>query len=408
VTLNRRTFLQSTAATLAFPVAARHAFAADPIKIAGILDQSGGLDIYGQPMLACLELAVDDLNAAGGLLGRPVQLVKYDPQSNVQYYTQFATEAAVKEKVAAVFGNTTSAAREAMRPLLRRYQTPYFSPALYEGGVCDRNAFLTGSTPAQTIERLMPYALQHSGKKVYVIAADYNYGQISADWIKKYTRSSGGEVIATEFFPLDVTDFGTTIKKIQAAKPDLVVTVLVGGNHMSFYRQWAAAGMLGKIPMASTCFGVGNEHKVLRPAECEGILTAYGYMQELKTPENADFLNRLSAKFGDKTPYVNEMAAATWYAAMHWANGVKAAKTTDRMAVIKALEAGSVVNGPGGKSTLDAATHHCRMDVHLGQVKGGAFDVIQSFPQQPPSDTAAVCDLIKRPNENRQYVITAN
>jgi urea transport system substrate-binding protein len=405
---NRRKFIQTASAALALPSIAEHAAiaASDPIKVAGIFDQSGGLDIYGQPMVACLELAISDLNAAGGLLGRPVQLIKYDPQSNIQYYTQFATEAATKERVAVVFGGITSASREALRPVMRRYQTPYFYPSLYEGGVCDRNTFLTGSTPAQTIEKLLPYAMQHSGKKVYVIAADYNFGQISADWVKKYARANGGDVVATEYFPLDVTDFGATIKKIQAAKPDLLFTLLVGGNHMAFFRQWAAAGMTDKIPMASSDFGVGNEHKVLTPAESDGMLAAYGSMQEIKSTENAAFLKRLNERFGGKAPYVNELAATTWYAVMHWANGVKAAKTTERMAVIKALEAGSVVNGPGGKSTLDPGTHHCRMDVHLGRIKGGAFEVLQSFPQQPPSDTAAVCDLIKHPDDNQQYVIS--
>jgi branched-chain amino acid transport system substrate-binding protein len=394
------------AALIASPTIIGRALASDAIKVAGIFDQSGGLDIYGQPMVACLDLAIDDLNAQGGLLGRQVELKKYDPQSNIQFYTQFATEAATKDKVAAVFGGITSASREAIRPILRKFQTPYFYPALYEGGVCDRNAFMTGSTPAQTIEKLVPYAMKKWGKKIYTIAADYNYGQISAEWVKKYAHDNGGEVVAEEFFPLDVTEFGPTIKKIQAAKPDLVYSLLVGGNHMSFFRQWAAAGVAGQIPIASTDFGVGNEHIVLTPQEGNGIIAAYGYLQELDNPVNAAFLKRLRDKFGDKTPYVNELAATTWYAVMHWANGVKAAGTTDRLPLIGALEKGSVVDGPGGTSTLDAATHHCKMDIHLGEVENRAFKVLESYPQQPPADTAAVCDLIKNPDDNQQYVIS--
>ena len=96
--------------------------------------------------------AVDEINAAGGLLGRKLQLINYDPQSNIQLYTQFATEAATKDKVAVVHGGITSASREAIRPLLKRYNTLYFYNTLYEGGVCDRNSFCTGSTPAQTVE----------------------------------------------------------------------------------------------------------------------------------------------------------------------------------------------------------------------------------------------------------------
>jgi branched-chain amino acid transport system substrate-binding protein len=122
--IHRRRFLQTSAAALTAPALITSARAADAIKIAGIFDLSGGLDIYGAPMTACLELAVDDINGAGGLIGRPVELIKYDPQSNIQFYTQFATEAATKDKVAAVFAGITSASREAIRPLLRRYQTP--------------------------------------------------------------------------------------------------------------------------------------------------------------------------------------------------------------------------------------------------------------------------------------------
>ena len=265
---NRRRLLAGSTALVAAPFVMRHAaLGADPIKVAGIHDASGGLDIYGQPMVATLTYAVEELNAAGGLLGREVQLINYDPQSNIQLYTQFATEAATREKVAVVHGGITSASREAIRPILKRFQTLYFYNTQYEGGVCDRNIFCTGSGPAQNVSKLVPYLMQKWGKKAYIVAADYNYGQITAKWVTKYVREGGGEIVAAEFFPLDVTDFGSTIKKIQAAKPDMVVSALVGGAHISFYRQWAAAGMKAEIPMASTTFGGGNENKVLSAAE---------------------------------------------------------------------------------------------------------------------------------------------
>ncbi len=408
---SRRTFLKSTvavgAASLAGPALIGTAHAADDtIKIANITDVSGGLDIYGQPQVACLELAVDEVNANGGVLGKQVELIKYDPQSNIQLYTQYATEAATREQVSAVFGGVTSASREAIRPLLRRYNTLYFYPTLYEGGVCDRNFFCNGSTPAQTIEVLMPFVMEKfSGKKVYVIAADYNYGWISAKWVKHYTEANGGEVLDTEYFPLDVTDFGATIKNIQAAKPDILFTLLVGGNHMSFFRQWASAGLAGKIPMASSDFGVGNEHIVLTPEESNGMVAAYAYMQELETTANTAFLERLRAKFGDDTPYVNELAVSAYNAFYHWVGGVERAGTTDRLAVIKALEDGTPFNGPGGRSVIDPRTHHAILDVHIGEVENNAFRVLESHSQRPPSDTAQFCDLLSNPNDNQQYVI---
>ena len=302
--ISRRSFIQGSAVSalgLAAGVAPQFSFAADSkdaIKIASILDLSGGLDIYGKPMSNAINLAAEEINAAGGLLGRPLQVINYDAQSNMQLYAQYAQQAALKDKVAVVHGGITSASREVIRPVLDRFRSLYFYPAQYEGGVCDRNYFSSGSTPAQTVEKLVPYAVKKWGKKVYVLAADYNYGQIVSAWVKKSVHDNGGEVVTVEFFPLDVTDFGAAISKIQSAKPDMVWSALVGGAHISFYRQWHAAGMSGKIPIASTVFGGGNEHIILSPEESNGILVAANYMQEIPSPENKAFVERFHARYG--------------------------------------------------------------------------------------------------------------
>ena len=407
--LCRRAVLKGTIATstaLATPLVMRHAaLGADPIKVVGIHDASGGLDIYGKPMIACLDYAVAEANAAGGLLGREVALTNYDPQSNIQLYTQFATQAATRDRAAVVHGGITSASREAIRPILHRYNTLYFYNTQYEGGVCDRNCFCTGSTPAQNVKALIPYVMKKWGKTAYILAADYNYGQITSKWVTKYVRDGGGSVKSVDFFPLDVTDFGPAISKIQAAKPDMVISVLVGGAHVSFYRQWAAAGMKKQIPMASTTFGGGNETILLAPEESNGIISAFSYFQEIDTPANRTFLQQFHAKVPD-APYLGaELAMRTYIGFNLWAEGVKRAKSVDRMAVIKALESGVSIGTPAGTTTIDPKTNHVTLDVHVAEASGHGFKVLQSFPQQPPSDTQSVCNLTAFPNSNKQYVI---
>ncbi len=403
----RRTAIEGLGAVLAAPLVMRHAaLGADPITVVGIHDASGGLDIYGKPMIACLDFAVDEANAAGGLLGRPIKLINYDPQSNIQLYTQFATEAATKDKAAVVHGGITSASREAIRPILHRYQTLYFYNTQYEGGVCDRNCFCTGSTPAQNVNKLVPYVQKTWGKKLYVLAADYNYGQITSKWLTKYAREGGGEVVAVDFFPLTVTDFGPAIQKIQAAKPDVVVSALVGGAHISFYRQWAAAGMKNRIPMASTTFAGGNESLVLSPEEGNGIVAAFSYFQEVDTPANKAFLIKFHAKLGPSAPYLGgELAMRTYVGFNLWAEGVRKAKTIDRMKVIEALETGIENDGPPGKTIVDGKTNHVTLNVYLAECANHGFKMLETFPQQPPADTAMVCNLEKDPNSNKQYVI---
>lgn len=275
--INRRTFLGTSAALAGAGVMGgglMKAFAADPIKLGSILDTSGPFDAYGKPMDMALRLAVDEINAAGGLLGRQIEIVAYDTQSDMALYTQYGQQLARSDKVDVVHGGILSASREAIRQILRKANVPYFYNVLYEGGVCDRNITIIGVTPSQQVEVLIPAAIKKWGKKIYVLAADYNYGQITARWIEKFAKDAGGEVVQTDFFPLDVSDFGSTIAKIQTAAPDIVVPALVGGAHLSFFRQWAAAGMKSKIPMASTTIGVGNEHKVLTAEEGDGILVA--------------------------------------------------------------------------------------------------------------------------------------
>src|SRR5271155_5379410 len=403
--VNRRTVLQGAAATAASGMFASTAWAEDPINVASIHDLSGGLDIYGKPMVDALTLAIEEANAAGGLPGRRLQREEFGTHASTQSYPPFAQQAALKDKVAVVHGGITSASREVIRPVLDKFKTLYFYNTQYEGGVCDRDQFDTGVTPAQTVEKLVPYAMKKWGKKVYVVAADYNYGQITSQWVKKYTTDNGGEVLSIEVFPLDVTNFSSTISKIQAAKPGFVWSALVGGAHISFYRQWAAAGMNKSIPMASTTFGVGNEQIVLSPEEANGMLVCYNYFEGVKNPANTAFLDAFHKRFGADYPNVTELAMGTYQGFNLWAEGVKKAESIDRMKVIEALETGISIDAPSGKVTIDPPTHHCILDVHIAEVKDKKFLLLEDFPQQKPADTAAVCDLKKNPNDNQQYVI---
>jgi urea transport system substrate-binding protein len=398
--LSRRHFVVgSSALALAAPATIGRA-QSDNIKFVSILDLSGGLDIYGAPMAETTKLAIEDINAAGGLLGREVELKMYDAQSTIQFYTQYATQAAAGDRADTVHAGITSASREAIRPTLARFQTLYFYNTQYEGGVCDYNNFCTGSTPAQTVAKVVPHAMNKWGKKVYIVAADYNYGQITAQWMQRFVAENGGETLDVEFFPLDVTNFGPTINKIQTAKPDMVISALVGGAHVSFYRQYAAAGMLTEIPIASTTFGVGNEQKLISAEEGNGIIASYGYFEGIDNPQNKAFLERLEAKLGADRPVMNELAIRSYEGAMLWAEAVKAAGTADRDPVIKALHSGLSYDGPSGTVTIDAQTNHCYMNVYIGQLQDQEWNILEAFDNQAPADTQLVCNLIENPNQS--------
>ncbi|WP_136661614.1 ABC transporter substrate-binding protein [Nitratireductor sp. XY-223] len=405
MTINRRAFLSASAALAGTMAVPRLGAAADTIKLGSILDTSGIFDAYGKPMDMAMRLAVKEINDAGGLNGQQIEIVSYDTQSDMALYTQFGQQLVRRDKADIVHGGILSASREAIRQTMRKAKTLYFYNVLYEGGVCDRNIFINGVTPAQQVEALVPFAMERAGgNKVYILAADYNYGQITANWIQKYVEENGGEVVAVDFFPLDVADFGSTIAKIQGAAPDLVIAPLVGGAHLSFFRQWAAAGMKDKIPLASTTMGVGNEHKVLTPEEGNGIMVAYNYSQELDTPANKAFKEAWAEAYGDSSA-IHEIAVSNYQGVKMWAEAVKKAGSTDRDAVIAALETGLSIDGPAGTVTVDPKTHHATLDVHLMVVEDQGMNVVETLPQRPPIDTQAVCDLVANPDDNKQYEI---
>ncbi|MGP9818718.1 urea ABC transporter substrate-binding protein [Salinarimonas sp. NSM] len=405
--LNKRDFLKGSSAlalgALASPALVGRAAAADPIRLGSVLDVSGIFDGYGRPMDMALRLAVAEINESGGLLDRPVEITGYDTQSDIALYTQYAQQLARRDRVDVVHGGILSASREAIRPILRRAEIPYFYNVLYEGGVCDRNVVVTGVTPAQQVAVLVPAAIERWGRRIYILAADYNYGQNTARWMRKFAEEAGGEVVETDFFPLDVSDFGSTIAKIQTAAPDIVLSALVGGAHLSFYRQWAAAGMKDRIPMASTTLGVGNEHRILGP-EADGILVAYNYAPEIDSPTNRAFLGAWAEAYGD-TGLVNELAVSNYQGVKLWAEAVRRAGTVARMPLIEAIESGMSIEGPGGTVVIDPKTHHAVLDVHLMEFRDGGAVILETFEQRPPIDTQSVCDLEANPDDVTQYEI---
>jgi urea transport system substrate-binding protein len=382
----------------------RQAKAADDIAVGSILDATGPINIYGLPMIDATKFAVDAVNQSGGVLGRKLRLIEADCQSNNQVYAQNAVKLILDDKVSVLMGGITSASREAVRPVVDRYSAVYFYNEQYEGGVCDKLVFCTGVTPAQQLGVLVPWAAKQHGKRFYTLAADYNYGHISADWVKVYLKAAGGELSGEEFIPLDVVNFDSVIQRLQSAKPDVVMSLLVGGNHIAFYRQFAAAGLKEKMAIVSATFGLGNEQVVLKPQEAEGIVVIYPYFQELDNAVNKDWVAAWRKRFGANYTYITDSACTVWNGWHLWAMAVNKANSLDRDKVIAALETGLTFDSPEGHIRLDPKSHHVVHSVHLAKVNDkNGFAIMESFANVEPSDTMKVCDLIANPNEHKQY-----
>jgi urea transport system substrate-binding protein len=378
-----------------------------PIKIGIIHDLTGAFAVYNQATRDIVEIAVEEINARGGVLGRPVELLIRDSQSSIDKYAEFANELVLGEKVAMLEGGGSSASREVIRRVIDLNDGPvYFYPAQYEGGVCDKFVFCSGEVPTQQIgPALVPYAMEHFGKKFYTVAADYNFGQISSVWVKKFVQEQGGKVIATDFFPLDQTDFGAAISRIQAARPEVIFSLLVGNNHLGFHRQFAAAGLVDKIPIVSPVFGQAGELTSLSPQEYKGLVVAFDYYPQLDNPANRAFLDRVRARHGGKLPFaIGEFPYNIWLNIQLWAAAGNKAGSIDKGKIIETLESGLQVDAPEGRVRVDGKTHHLVHSIHIAQAtEDRSFRIIKTIPDVQPSYEQSVCDLISKPRTHKQF-----
>lgn len=395
----------AASSALAMPFIANRAGAqGDSVRVAAIYDQTGGLAIYGRGIVQGTIHAVETLNAEGGIAGRPIELISYDTQSSMQTYSQFATEAALREQVDVVFGGITSASREVIRPLLGRYNTLLWYSTLYEGGVCDRNTILSGTTSNQAVRQLVPWAIQEYGPRMYHIGADYNSPRITGDWAIRFLGENGGEMIGNDFVPLDVGEFGALIARIQNAEPDVLFANLVGAAHVAFYRQWSAAGLLDRIPMITYTFGAGSEQRLLPAEETNGIVGVYGYFQEIDTPENRAFVEGFQARFGSEAEYLNPIAYGGYEGVMLWGRAAQAAGTGEREAVLEVLSDGFVwEDSPSGRVAFDPVTNHFIRDVHTAVLQDQQWNLMETFQQQYPGDMVGLCDLVADPTTATQF-----
>lgn len=405
--LLKTTVAASACASLGYPFLSFAQPADKPIEVASMFDLTGNLNIYGVQAMNASKYAIESINKAGGVLGRPLKLHAYDTQSKIELYSRYSQEIGANKNIAAVVGCFTGASREASRPILSRNRKLLFFPTIDEGGECDKFTFMQGTDCLQQESPLIDWAVKNVGKTFYIAAADYVYGHVATAWTKSLVDKAGGEIIGIEFIPLDVSDFGSTIRKIQSARPAVVMSNLVGNNHIAFYRQFAAAGLNDSIQIVSPTFGLGNEQDVLSPKESKGIVVAYSYFETLDTQENKDFLSGFREMFPNAGP-IPDAPVQVWNGWHQWKTAVEKKGTTDIDAVVEALESGTPYTGPSGKVYTDGPSHRNVQDVHLAKIdEQRKYQIIERYQQVEPSRQvvgAEACDLTGKDKNSHRMI----
>lgn len=337
----------------------------DSITLAVLENRSGKFAELGTSKWQASLLAIEELNENGGILGREIEVIDPDPKSDVNRYRQLVTDILSTEDPDAIWAGYASSEREVVRPLIDAHRQLYFYTTQYEGGVCDRYTFPMGATARQQLGAVLPYLVSEYGPEIFTIAADYNFGHLSTDWVDILAAENDAEVIGKEFAPLSQTSFESLVNKIEAADPDFIMSMLVGDNHAEFFREKANRGLTTPVG-TSTAMAQAFEHKRYDPPAFTNVHVGVNYMEELTTRENTTFVERFYQKFPD-AEYINQEAQNNYVSIHLYAKAVEAAGTTDQEAVIEQLQSGLTFNAPEGTVTLDGATHHINHNMRIAR-----------------------------------------
>jgi len=371
------------------------------VKVGVMLPYTGTFAALGVAITNGFRLAIEERGGKPG--GREIEYFTVDDESSPAKAPENANRLVQRDKVDVVFAGFSSASREAYRPIVNQFDGLAFYNNQYEGGVCDANMIVTGAVPEQQFSTLIPWMMETYGKNVYTLAADYNFGQISAEWVRNIVAENGGTMAGEEFIPLGVSQFSQTIQNIQGAKPDFVVTLLVGAAQASYYEQAASAGV--GLPMASSVnVGQGYEHKRFTPPSLKDMYVTTNYIEEIDTPASKAFIAKFKAKYPDE-PYINQEAANSYIAMNLYKLMVERAGSTDREALRAEIAKGDVCfDGPSGNVCLDPKSQHMSHTIFLAKVEA---DHSITFPKvweniAPYWLGEAGCDLTKN-DPSEQY-----
>ena len=353
-----------------------------------------------------VELAVEEINEAGGIGGRPVELVKADNASDPQTGIEKSRELVTQEGCDIVFGAYTSAMRNAITPVYVENEVPLFYPTLYEGGVCKAIegaegysgeinvsreklewVFFNGAVPKQQIQPYIPWLMEnYDVSSFYLIGSDYVWPHTTNAVLDDFVAENGGEIVKEDYVPLGFTDWGSKLSDIREASPDIVYFTTVGSSMVAMIQQAADLGLTGEALWAGN---IMSEQEALGAGEAaDGILTSAPYFTTADTDANDAYLSAYEAAYGtDTTPnFVAE--AAYWSVGMTEQALTEYGPDASSPAEIKAaLENPISLEAPQGTVSMDPGTHHCTLQSRAGEfdADAGAFEVLADFGQIDPA-----------------------
>ena len=385
----------ATVATLGFTGLSAHA--QETIKVGVLHSLSGTMAISETVLKDTVLMAIDEINAKGGLLGKKLEPVVVDPASNWPLFAEKTKQLLTQDKAAVIFGCWTSVSRKSVLPVVEEANGLLFYPVQYEGEELSKNVFYTGAAPNQQAIPAVEYLMSKDGgsaKRWVLLGTDYVYPRTTNKILRAFLKAKGvaDADIMEEYTPFGHSDYQTIIAKIKKfsseGKKTAVVSTINGDSNVPFYKELGNAGLSAKdVPVVA--FSVGEEE--LRGVDTKplvGHLAAWNYFMSIKSPANTEFTKKWAAYAKAKNipghkdkPLTNDPMEATYIGVNMWAQAVTKAKSTDTDKVIAAM-AGQTFKAPSGiVSKMDEKNHHLHKSVFIGEIKAdGQFNVVWKTP----------------------------
>ncbi len=348
----------------------------ETIKVGILHSLSGTMAISETTVVDAEQLAIKEINAAGGVLGKQIEAVVEDGASDWPTFAEKAEKLIDQDQVAVVFGGWTSASRKAMLPVFESKDHMLWYPLQYEGQECSKNIFYTGAAPNQQIEPAVDWLLENKGKDFFLVGSDYVFPRTANTIIKEQLKAKGGNTVGEDYLPLGNTEVTPIITKIKAALPDggVIFNSLNGDSNVAFFKQLQGAGMGPDLYPVMSVSVAEEEVRQIGPEFLVGHLASWNYFQTVETPENEKWVADFKAEFGEDR-VTNDPMEAAYIMVYLWKQAVEAAGTFD-IPEVRTAAYGQELAAPEGPVTMNA-NHHLSKTVRLGEVMDdGLFEIV--------------------------------
>lgn len=385
MTLQRRSLMKAGvlgAGALATPYFFhRTAEAADTIKVGVLFSLTGGLSIIEKSLADATMMAISEVNASGGVLGRKVEPILEDGASDPKTYNEKASKLVVSDRLSTVFGSYTSASRKAVLPVFEKRNSMYFYPTYYEGYECSKNVVYTGAVPNQQLSNFIPWIINTLGKKkFFIVGSNYIYPREMAKVCKILMKQHGAEWVADEYLELGHSEWGSMVNKIKNSGCDAVLSNVVGDSVVAFYREYKNQGLThDKLPICAT---VTSEIEIaaMGPEYAVGSFTSFPYFMAIDTPRNKAFVERYRAFVKDPKAVTHHALESSYFQVFLWKQAVEKAGKWTTDAIREGIK-GQEFDAPNGHVTIDPENLHTYLTPRIAQWQSdGQGKIVDAYP----------------------------